>query len=227
MKEVNFVLYFGANRGENALNNPQTVTTYANSDAVTREKENLFKAIYRHLSEMAAMGYQFAETSFHPTQTCFKAYQTTLVEPIVYIASLNDSNKVGIFLKGLEKNTDIEFKFLLDMELHIKVLRNLECAVECAYLSARKNEEQRKQEEERKRKEEQTEMFETLLKNSPYLQMNLNSRDKLLEEIIQKQQLLNRMDRDFLQECEELMQKLSGKETAANFVEFMKHRLNS
>lgn len=43
MKEVNFVLYFGANRGENALNNPQTVTTYANSDAVTREKENFLK----------------------------------------------------------------------------------------------------------------------------------------------------------------------------------------
>ena len=89
-----------------------------------------------------------------------------------------------------------------------------------------KHEEERK-EAERKRKEEQTEMFETLLESSPYLQMNLNSRDKLLEEIIQKQQLLNRMDRNFLQECEELMQKLSGKETAANFVEFMKHRLNS
>lgn len=89
-----------------------------------------------------------------------------------------------------------------------------------------KHEEERK-EAERKRKEEQTEMFETLLENSPYLQMNLNSRDKLLEEIIQKQQLLNRMDKNFLQECEELMQKLSGKETAANFVEFMKHRLNS
>lgn len=89
-----------------------------------------------------------------------------------------------------------------------------------------KHEEERK-EAERKRKEEQTEMFETLLESSPYLQMNLNSHDKLLEEIIQKQQLLNRMDKNFLQECEELMQKLSGKETAANFVEFMKHRLNS
>ena len=89
-----------------------------------------------------------------------------------------------------------------------------------------KHEEERK-EAERKRKEEQTEMFETLLESSPYLQMNLNRRDKLLEEIIQKQQLLNRMDKNFLQECEELMQKLSGKETAANFVEFMKHRLNS
>lgn len=89
-----------------------------------------------------------------------------------------------------------------------------------------KHEEERK-EAERKRKEEQTEMFETLLESSPYLQMNLNSRDKLLEEIIQKQQLLNRMDKNFLQECEELMQRLSGKETAANFVEFMKHKLNS
>lgn len=89
-----------------------------------------------------------------------------------------------------------------------------------------KHEEERK-EAERKRKEEQTEIFETLLEGSPYLQMNLNSRDKLLEEIIQKQQLLNRMDKNFLQECEELMQRLSGKETAANFVEFMKHKLNS
>lgn len=47
MKEVNFVLYFGANRGKNALNNPQTVTTHTNGDAVTREKRKPFKSDLR------------------------------------------------------------------------------------------------------------------------------------------------------------------------------------
>lgn len=59
MKEVNFVLYFGANRGKNALNNPQTVTTHANGDAVTREKENLLKAIYDYLIELSDMGISY------------------------------------------------------------------------------------------------------------------------------------------------------------------------
>lgn len=88
MKEVNFVLYFGVNRGKNALNNPQTVTTHANCDAVTREKENLLKGIYDYLVELSDMGISYADTFYHPSQTCFTVYQTTLVEPTVYVKSL-------------------------------------------------------------------------------------------------------------------------------------------
>ena len=124
MKEVNFVLYFGANRGKNALNNPQTVTTHANCDAVTHEKENLFKAIYGYLVELSDMGISYADTFYHPSQTCFTVYQTTLVEPTVYVKSL-ENNQVGIFVKGLERKTDIEFNFLLDMEIHITTLRKM------------------------------------------------------------------------------------------------------
>lgn len=91
MKEVNFVLYFGANRGKNALNNPQTVTTHANCDAVTREKENIFKAIYGYLVELSDMGISYADTFYHPSQTCFTVYQTTLVEPTVYVKSLENN----------------------------------------------------------------------------------------------------------------------------------------
>lgn len=112
MKEVNFVLYFGANRGKNALNNPQTVTTHANGDAVTREKENLLKAIYDYLIELSDMGISYADTFYHPSQTCFTVYQTTLVEPTVYVKSL-ENNQVGIFVKGLERKTDIELTFCL------------------------------------------------------------------------------------------------------------------
>lgn len=64
MKEVNFVLYFGANRGKNALNNPQTVTTHANCDAVTHEKENLLKGIYGYLVELSDMGISYADTFY-------------------------------------------------------------------------------------------------------------------------------------------------------------------
>lgn len=50
MKEVNFVLYFGANRGKNALNNPQTVTTHANCDGeVLTNIELLVLCIISHV----------------------------------------------------------------------------------------------------------------------------------------------------------------------------------
>lgn len=216
MKEVNFVLYFGANRGKNALNNPQTVTTHANCDAVTREKENLFKGIYDYLVELSDMGISYADTFYHPSQTCFTVYQTTLVEPTVYVKSL-ENNQVGIFVKGLERKTDIEFNFLLDMEIHITTLRNLSKAVYFALLHAKKDAANKRQKE----------LFEMFVNNSPYIQMNLKSRDELLSQIIQLEQLLNKRDREFLTNLSEHMEKLSGKETANRFVKFMQEKLNS
>lgn len=214
MKEVNFVLYFGANRGKNALNNPQTVTTHANCDAVTREKENLFKVIYGYLVELSDMGISYADTFYHPSQTCFTVYQTTLVEPTVYV-------------KGLERKTDIEFNFLLDMEIHITTLRNLSKAVYFALLHAKKDAANKAREEEEKRQKEEKELFEMFVNNSPYIQMNLKSRDELLSQIIQLEQLLNKRDREFLTNLSEHMEKLSGKETANRFVKFMQEKLNS
>ena len=231
MKEVNFVLYFGANRGKNALNNPQTVTTHANCDAVTREavtreKENLFKDIYGYLVELSDMGISYADTFYHPSQTCFTVYQTTLVEPTVYVKSL-ENNQVGIFVKGLERKTDIEFNFLLDMEIHITTLRNLSKAVYFALLHAKKDAANKAREEEEKRQKEEKELFEMFVNNSPYIQMKLKSRDELLSQIIQLEQLLNKRDREFLTNLSEHMEKLSGKETANRFVKFMQNKLNS
>lgn len=226
MKEVNFVLYFGANRGKNALNNPQTVTTHANCDAVTHEKENLLKGIYGYLVELSDMGISYADTFYHLSQTCFTVYQTTLVEPTVYVKSL-ENNQVGIFVKGLERKTDIEFNFLLDMEIHITTLRNLSKAVYFALLHAKKDAANKAREEEEKRQKEEKELFEMFVNNSPYIQMNLKSRDELLSQIIQLEQLLNKRDREFLTNLSEHMEKLSGKETAERFVKFMQEKLNS
>lgn len=107
------------------------------------------------------------------------------------------------------------------MEIHITTLRNLSKAVYFALLHAKKDAANKAREEEEK------ELFEMFVNNSPYIQMNLKSRDELLSQIIQLEQLLNKRDREFLTNLSEHMEKLSGKETANRFVKFMQEKLNS
>lgn len=185
---------------------------------VENKKKNILRALEAFLK-----AHPTNNTIYLKEDVLFQIDGNKFVSPIVELTVVNGSYLFVI--KPVFENGIVQQNITL---LNNSVFLNNFANVIVSYCNEliTKHEEERK-EAERKRKEEQTEMFETLLESSPYLQMNLNSRDKLLEEIIQKQQLLNRMDRNFLQECEELMQKLSGKETAANFVEFMKHRLNS
>lgn len=185
---------------------------------VENKKKNILRALEAFLK-----AHPTNNTLYLKEDVLFQIDGNKFVSPIVELTVVNGSYLFVI--KPVFENGIVQQNITL---LNNSVFLNNFANVIVSYCNEliTKHEEERK-EAERKRKEEQTEMFETLLESSPYLQMNLNSRDKLLEEIIQKQQLLNRMDRNFLQECEELMQKLSGKETAANFVEFMKHRLNS
>lgn len=112
------------------------------------------------------------------------------------------------------------------MEIHITTLRNLSKAVYFALLHAKKDAANKAREEEKRQKEEK-ELFEMFVNNSPCIQMNLKSRDELLSQIIQLEQLLNKRDREFLTNLSEHMEKLSGKETANRFVKFMQEKLNS
>lgn len=185
---------------------------------VENKKRNILRAL-----EVFLKAHPTNNTLYLKEDVLFQIDGNKFVSPIVELTVVNGSYLFVI--KPVFENGIVQQNITL---LNNSVFLNNFANVIVSYCNEliTKHEEERK-EAERKRKEEQTEMFETLLESSPYLRMNLKSRDKLLEEIIQKQQTLNRMDRNFLQECEELMQKLSGKETAANFVEFMKHRLNS
>ena len=185
---------------------------------VENKKRNILRALEAFLK-----AHPTNNTLYLKEDVLFQIDGNKFVSPMVELTVVNGSYLFVI--KPVFENGIVQQNITL---LNNSVFLNNFANVIVSYCNEliTKHEEERK-EAERKRKEEQKEMFETLLESSPYLRMNLKSRDKLLEEIIQKQQTLNRMDRNFLQECEELMQKLSGKETAANFVEFMKHRLNS
>lgn len=83
------------------------------------------------------------------------------------------------------------------------------------------------EEAENKRKEQEIESFETLYNGSEFLQMNVNSRQTILQEIRDKMEFLEKKDKDFMNDCFDLMTKLSGTETAAKFVEFMKTKLET
>lgn len=84
------------------------------------------------------------------------------------------------------------------MEIHITTLRNLSKAVYFALLHAKKDAANKAREEEEKTsKRRKKNFFEMFVNNSPYIQMNLKSRDELLSQIIQLEQLLNKRDREF------------------------------
>ena len=115
MKEVNFVLYFGANRGKNALNNPQTVTTHANCDAVTHEKENLFKAIYGYLVELSDMGISYAVNYIDLIDENVPNTNASIVLKFRYnsIGLLLMNEILSIILtNGLSYNMDIDNKIM-------------------------------------------------------------------------------------------------------------------
>lgn len=195
-----------------------TTKSVGTKKGVENKKKNILRALEAFLKAHPTNNILYLKED-----VLFQIDGNKFISPIVELTVVNGSYLFVI--KPVFENGIVQQNITL---LNNSVFLNNFANVIVSYCNEliTKHEEERK-EAERKRKEEQTEMFETLLESSPYLQMNLNSRDKLLEEIIQKQQLLNRMDKNFLQECEELMQRLSGKETAANFVEFMKHKLNS
>lgn len=76
-----------------------------------------------------------------------------------------------------------------------------------------------------RKKQYEDETFEQLYKTSPFMQMNIDSRQTMLQEIREMLELLENKDKNFLNDCFNLMEKLSGEETAAKFVEFMKTKL--
>lgn len=108
-----------------------------------------------------------------------------------------------------------------------KLIRHLAEEIENCVCEKRMQDKKLQEEAENKRKQQETETFELLYKTSPYLQMNIDSRQTMVQEIREKMEILEAKEHVFLTDCFNLMAKLSGEETAAKFVEFMKTKLEN
>lgn len=108
-----------------------------------------------------------------------------------------------------------------------KLIRHLVEEIEMCVTEKQMQDKKLQEEAEKKRKQEEFESFETLYNGSEFLQMNVNSRQTMVQEIREKMEILEKRDKDFMNDCFDLMTKLSGTETAAKFVEFMKTKLET
>lgn len=108
-----------------------------------------------------------------------------------------------------------------------KLIKHISEEIEVCVFAKLMQDKKLQEEAEKKRKEQEIESFETLYNGSEFLQMNVNSRQTILQEIRDKMEILEKKDKDFLTDCFDLMTKLSGAETAAKFVEFMKTKLET
>lgn len=67
----------------------------------------------------------------------------------------------------------------------------------------------------------ENELFSTLLKSSPLLQMNINSHNEIVEAIQQKVEFLKETKEKFMNDAYNAVSALYGKETANKFIEFL------
>lgn len=108
-----------------------------------------------------------------------------------------------------------------------RLIRHLAEEIEMCATEKQMQDKKLQEEAEKKRKQQEEETFETLYNGSEFLQMNVNSRQTMVQEIRDKMEILEAKEHVFLTDCFDLMTKLSGAETAAKFVEFMKTKLET
>lgn len=203
MKKENY--YFG-NMNENVLG----------SKAVIAEKTYLLNSTLNSVMENGLSKYRIW------LQTTFVINGKKYINPNVLTLKVKNSEKYVFVIQRYGRKPHI-----VTLNDNPNLIKHLAEKIEKCVAEKKEQDKMVQEIKEKDKKAQEKETFESLYNSSPYLQMNVNSHQKMAQEIRERKEILKEKEEIFLADCFDTMTKLSGEETAIKFVKFMESKLKN